>query len=313
MEENDPKELHRRFLAGELSGQELETYIQQLAEGKFDDSFPDFEQVASQYPYPVKQETVTQRPKTRGVLWRSIAATAALILLLGGYQLWLKRDMDSQQIVYKTIRVDMGKKTEIILTDGTSVTLSPGTVFSYPESFADTLREVHVVTGKAFFNVSRDTLRPFKVHAGKLETIVLGTSFTVENYKEQGFEKINLYTGKIKIRNTNTNTELALTPGQLFEWDDQTAIGRLSEFDTEANPAKAESLSFAQASLKSVLYRIAYLKGIKITLEGNGLANYYISGTFDGMPIDQILQSMELVHKLKINKIDNKTYTIMKK
>lgn len=313
MEQNDPKELHRRFLAGELSGRELEAYIQQAAEGKFDDNFPDFEEVAEQYPYPGHWEANAEKPKPRRLLWRSIAAAAALVILLGTYQLWLKNDTAPQQLVLKTIRVDMNKKAEITLADGTSVSLSPGAVFSYPDHFADTLREVYVMQGKAFFNVSRDTLRPFKVHSGQLETIVLGTSFTVENYKEQGFEKINLYTGKVKIRNAKSTAELALKPGQLYEWDGKNAKGQLSEFNTEANPSNAESLTFAQASLKSVLYRIAYLKNINISLGDDSLTDHRISGTFDGMSTDEILQAIELIHKLKINKIDDKNYTIMKR
>ncbi|MFC3196253.1 FecR family protein [Parapedobacter deserti] len=311
MEQNEANELHRRFLAGELSGEELENYIQQAAEGKFDENFPDFDRVAEQYPYTGKPVT-PRRTKTRQI-WRSVAAVAAVLLLMGGYQLWQYKKMSVPQITYKTIQVERNKKVQITLTDGTSVSLAPGTVFSYPERFSDTLRDVFVEKGKAFFEVTENASRPFRVRAGNLETTVLGTSFTVENYAQQGFEKVNLYTGKVKITNTATADELALTPGQGYEWDAQHATGQLSDFDIAANPADAESLSFAQASLKSVLYRVAYLKNISIRLDDDRLSAYRVSGSFDGMTADEILQSLAHIHPLKINMIDHETYSIMKK
>lgn len=312
MDQNDIKELHRRFLAGELSGQELDNYLEQAAAGAFDDNFPDFEVVAQQYPYNVRPKGAV-KPKTLKLVWRSVAAVAAMLLILGACQWWYSNSISNQQIVYKTIQAGRDKKISITLPDGSIITLSPGTTLTYPEKFTDTLREVFVKEGKAFFQVERDTLRPFRVHAGKLETTVLGTSFTVENYSNQGFEKINLYTGKVKIRNVATKAELALRPGQLYEWDENTKFGLLSGFDMNGNPADAESLSFKQASLKSVLYRIAYFKGIRLNVKNMEQSGFRVSGKFDGMTTDEILRSLAIVHPLSITKTNDSTYTIMNK
>lgn len=65
----------------------------------------------------------------------------------------------------------------ISLEDGSTVTLSAASAIAV--SFSAGERLVTLLEGEAFFQVTRDTSRPFRVDAGPLQTTVLGTAFDV--------------------------------------------------------------------------------------------------------------------------------------
>jgi ferric-dicitrate binding protein FerR (iron transport regulator) len=106
------------------------------------------------------------------------------------------------------------------LTDGSEVTLEPGSELRVANKFTNNKREVYL-TGEAFFHVKRDTLRPFLVYANEVITKVLGTSFTVKAYKGAKQTTVAVMTGKVSvstnpevIQKKHTTQEVILTPNQ---------------------------------------------------------------------------------------------------
>ena len=68
------------------------------------------------------------------------------------------------------------RAVQIALADGSSVVLTPRSAVRYPARFATDHRDVYL-TGSAFFSVSKDPQRPFRVVTDRVVTQVLGTSF----------------------------------------------------------------------------------------------------------------------------------------
>jgi transmembrane sensor len=108
----------------------------------------------------------------------------------------------------------------VTLTDGSEVTLEPGSELRVASEFTNNKREVYL-TGEAFFHVKRDTLRPFLVYANEVITKVLGTSFTVKAYKGAKQTTVAVMTGKVSvstnpevIQKKHTTQEVILTPNQ---------------------------------------------------------------------------------------------------
>lgn len=66
---------------------------------------------------------------------------------------------------------------KVILQDGSEVTLAPDSAIAV--SYEPASRQVRLLAGEAFFEVRPDALRPFRVLADTVETIVVGTSFDV--------------------------------------------------------------------------------------------------------------------------------------
>lgn len=70
-----------------------------------------------------------------------------------------------------------GEMRTIALADGSSIRLAPESALTI--EFTGAERGVRLLEGGAFFEVTADTARPFRVHTEILDTVVLGTAFEV--------------------------------------------------------------------------------------------------------------------------------------
>jgi len=99
----------------------------------------------------------------------------------------------------QTVSVPTSRVMHVTLPDGSKVWLNAGSVFRYPKSFGAKNRVVELVEGRAFFDVQHQTAHPFIVITKNLNITVLGTSFDVRNYKNEGLTKVSVVTGKVGI------------------------------------------------------------------------------------------------------------------
>jgi ferric-dicitrate binding protein FerR (iron transport regulator) len=81
------------------------------------------------------------------------------------------------------VKLANGQKMNLILPDGTEVTLNAGSIFAYSNYFNSGDREVRI-EGEAFFNVAKNNGTPFIVHAGSARLRVIGTEFSVKAWPE---------------------------------------------------------------------------------------------------------------------------------
>lgn len=86
----------------------------------------------------------------------------------------------------------------IILDDSSKVILEPFSSLKYPKLFSDDQRIVFL-KGEAFFDVERDTLRPFLVYANQTITKVLGTSFKISAFEGQKTVEVDVISGKVAV------------------------------------------------------------------------------------------------------------------
>lgn len=96
------------------------------------------------------------------------------------------------------VETPRGGEYGITLADGTKVYLGALSEIEYPVVFGKTSREVRV-SGEAYFNVSRDTTRPFIVKTEHLNVEVLGTSFNLRDYADEDYVETTLVSGKVKV------------------------------------------------------------------------------------------------------------------
>lgn len=109
----------------------------------------------------------------------------------------------------------------LVLSDGTKVWLNSESELEFPVAFEADEREVRL-RGEAFFEVARDTARPFYVTAGDVRTRVLGTSFNVKAYGEERSVTATLFTGKIEVAPLkDLARRVVLSPGRQAAWDER--------------------------------------------------------------------------------------------
>jgi transmembrane sensor len=106
----------------------------------------------------------------------------------------------------------------LTLEDGSLVKLQPGSSLLIPQHFNSTERTV-TLNGEAFFDIRRDTLRPFTVYSGEVITRVLGTSFNVKAFDSEKEIVVSVKTGKVSV-SSNSQARIGgagnvvLTPNQ---------------------------------------------------------------------------------------------------
>jgi transmembrane sensor len=125
-------------------------------------------------------------------------------------------------------QINNSDKPELItLSDASSVLLQPKSKLSYPKNFNGSERRV-VLSGEAFFEISKDPQKPFLVYANETVTKVYGTSFRIVAFPNQESVEVVVRTGKVKVSGTqklkdNSVNEVTLYPNQAarFERKDQ--------------------------------------------------------------------------------------------
>ncbi|MCF6405089.1 FecR domain-containing protein [Chitinophaga filiformis] len=107
--------------------------------------------------------------------------------------------------------VPWGREYTIKLNDGTLVHMNSGSVLSWKTGFGKAKREVSL-RGEAFLKVAENPQMPFIVHLQNEEVVeVLGTSFNVKAYNEQGLQ-VSLFTGSVHVKGKGGSVNLK--PGQ---------------------------------------------------------------------------------------------------
>ncbi len=100
--------------------------------------------------------------------------------------------------LYNTITTPRGGQYQVTLPDGTKVWLNAESSLRFPTAFTEKERAVEL-TGEAYFEVAANKNKPFLVKTGQSNTRVLGTSFNIMAYNDEGPVKTTLLEGAVKI------------------------------------------------------------------------------------------------------------------
>ncbi|OFY27708.1 MAG: hypothetical protein A2X17_08680 [Bacteroidetes bacterium GWF2_41_61] len=109
--------------------------------------------------------------------------------------------------IYK-IKVSSGSTHTITLEDGTKIILYPESELQFPSFFGSTERSVTLV-GEGYFDVQKDSGRPFSINTGGASVVVLGTSFNIRAYSNEPTIETVLVSGKVLMNSTE------LVPNQM--------------------------------------------------------------------------------------------------
>lgn len=125
------------------------------------------------------------------------------------------KSQDAKQVALNEVTVPFGKKTTLVLADGTKVWLNAGSRFSFPQKFEGSHREVHL-DGEAYFEVTKNKNQPFIVSTRDIDVEVLGTKFNLSAYQSDKFSETVLLEGAVKVKDNGKyfNAKLELKPNQ---------------------------------------------------------------------------------------------------
>lgn len=108
----------------------------------------------------------------------------------------------------------------ICLPDGSTVWISAGSAVRYSETGRSGQREV-ILDGEAFFDVAKDSLKPFVVKTPYLSVVAVGTRFNVRANEGENVE-VMLEEGSVRLRNPQGVSLMRLLPDQTATLDVRT-------------------------------------------------------------------------------------------
>jgi transmembrane sensor len=241
------------------------------------------------------EEVVESRPPERSISiskrtwWYAAAAVLIAAVAITGY-IRQKHVKGTEQFAYLEVTpskhliesVNTSEKTiRLELPDESVVELAPNSRIAYPNDFdSSNTRDVYL-SGEAFFKVTKNPARPFRVFANEIVTKVLGTSFIVRSFERDTVIQVTVRTGKVSVysqANETKNLKSTSQPGGIILTPNQELVYKRSEQKFQenllANPAEIgpraadqESMLYEEAPLEKVFSQLSKNYGINIVYD----------------------------------------------
>lgn len=240
-------------------------------------------------------------------MFRSIIRVAAAAALLIGLA-WLIRYYYYPYYGMEVAAAGKGQKM-IVLPDSSQVWLNKGSKLVYDADFDGTTREIQL-EGEAFFNVQRDTQRPFVIKTVAAQIKVLGTSFNLRSYPNEEREELVVATGKVAFTAAEGTAAAIITPGYAASLKrESNTITKHRISGENAWAWKSGRLQFKDQLLKDVVPDIERYYGVELQLQNPGLGNCRFTGSFQRAELEEVLQVLAATLQLEYKKQNNQTYT----
>lgn len=214
-----------------------------------------------------------------------VAASFAVIIFLatGAFFVVNVLKQRSNSIAWNEKKTVMGEKSIVTLLDGTRITLNADSKLRYPVRFGEQSREVSL-EGEAYFEVTRDTNKPFVVHTGNVSAIDLDTKFNVRAFPADETIIVSLEEGKVKvsaIKSGAQKEDMILAPTQQLIYDKEKEISKIESFDPQKTSGwKDNILVFDNEPLSKVLTPLERYFGVKFEIADQSFANCIIKANF---------------------------------
>lgn len=199
-----------------------------------------------------------------------------------------------EQVVKETSK---GQKLTVFLADGSQVILNAASKISFTKPFHPA-RRIVTLEGEAFFEVAKDSLRPFQVVSGALTTTALGTSFNITAYPKDDHTQVSLTSGKIKVdyhkaAEKEKQEAYYLIPGEQLGYDKEQHILAKQPFDADKVLAWKEGVIYLEnADQATVVKTLERWYGIQVAIEGKSTTGWDVTAKFNNQSLKSVLTSL---------------------
>ncbi len=228
----------------------------------------------------------------------AVAAVAALLLVV--VPMLTSPETPAKAQEWAVFATSANQKRSIRLADGTRVTLYPRSELRVPSHTVEGMRMVYL-RGEAYFNV-RHGIPQFCVRLRSMDVVDKGTEFKLRDYPSEKYSVVELYSGKIELRNTIANTTARdIKPGEHVSVEK--ATGKMDRTMLQAGkPEKAETgeagvedgtLEFEDATLGDVAKALGEAYGVRISVAPDAVSMRF-NGCFNikANSVEDILRAM---------------------
>ena len=232
----------------------------------------------------------TKQQKVRQLRLWAVSAAAVISLFIGlGYLLTLPK-----AAVWQTYQMAANETGEITLPDGSIVSLREGSQLRFPDKFSSKKREV-ILSGEAFFEVAKDSTKPFRILTDKVVTSVLGTSFQLT--ARDSIVQIAIVTGKVAFYPTADSLQpLILTPGQRGTYHSLRDSLAQTPYDNPNLLAwKTHQLVFDNRSMEAVARELSDYFGKEVLIASDELKAKRLTSKYDHPELAEVLAELTTI------------------
>ena len=208
-------------------------------------------------------------------------------------QLLVYAKQEAEELVYNKVIVPRAGEYSLTLSDGTRVWLNSDSEIRYPVAFGKDRRTVFL-SGEAYFEVEKDTRRPFYVVLNGMEVKVYGTSFNV-NTHYRGKIQTTLVEGKVGIRVSATGEEVRLSPNQMALFTKATQSIQVENVDPYGAIAwKDGKFVFEDEPIEEIMERLSRWYDVKVFYANERIKKHTFTGIITRFAdISDVLHLME--------------------
>lgn len=238
----------------------------------------------------------------------SHVAAVLVIPLLVSLFLFLRHDKpDHTLFADNVVKVSRGVVSYLHLPDGTQVWLNSGSRLSYSNSFNKENRNV-TLEGEAYFEVTKNTKKPFIVRGKEVAVKVLGTKFNVKSYNEDASVAVTLLEGSVHLSDiTNLASSLVLKPNEQATFIKENNIITNKKVNAEnACEWIHGNLIFDDEEFGQIAKCLERQYNITINIQDREIEQLHFYGKFkNSQPIDEILNIMTANQKFHYDQKEN--------
>lgn len=189
---------------------------------------------------------------------------------------------------------EVGEIRTLDLIDGTQLVLRADTAVVASMSRAE--RSITIERGGAYFDVSKDEVRPFVVSAGDVDIRVRGTAFDV--LKGPSSVTVSVTHGRVAVSGAQT---VELTDGQQLTVAADGTFGDITKFDPKQVLGWRDGrFSYFNARLEDIIADVNRYRTVKVQIEDEALGDLRVTTMFRIDHSDQMLAGIEATEPVTI-------------
>ena len=180
-------------------------------------------------------------------------------------------------------------REEVLLSDGTQVTLNAGSRLTYIQPFTGDERRVKL-SGEAWFDVAPEAQFPFIVETEELIIRVIGTAFNVRSLSDLELSQVEVGSGIVEVYSlakANEPVRLAAGDGIIYNRSSQ----HLAK--VKANPNfmawKTGRIEFTETPMSEVLETLERVYNQPLKVRDVSILEEQLGGTFNNTTFEYVL------------------------
>jgi transmembrane sensor len=255
----------------------------------------------------IREATAAKPAKSRYIILYRMAAGLILFCAVGlFYYAWQSSVRNASVANYLSVTTKTGVVRKIVLPDSSIAWLNAASHLRVQSSFDGSRREVFLEEGEAFFEVRKNTAKPFIVHAAGMDIQVLGTSFNVRSYRAAPEVSVSVSTGRVAV--SKEREQLAvLIPDQQLKYDRLSGKHFRANIDAaQARAWKDGSTYLHQASFEELALVLKNTYGLIVRAGDPAIQDHQFTLRLQrDVPVDQLLNLINSIHNTHYRKEGN--------